>query len=286
VDKASRTAESGSKRRLLEAGSVPVLAKLPDVASELPTARTGNKPATHDVGYRFDPPELADRGWANDAHDRAAQFRTLKSELVYSPGTVRSLRPHVFDKTRASQRRRPMPRRDSPILPHANSFAIPRRGLLDSIGPVFRFAVLVAIFTAAGTWIRLSLFKSQGAGEGIEAAQISSQKAASGTSKTVNRPTQAPTASGPVGTTPESGTRVGRVRENDDFATLRGDILPVAPETVGSALPELIGPGLPRVQITEAPKVVIGDNSRDQDSPAAPAEVASVPGFSPKLPSR
>jgi hypothetical protein len=285
VDNASRTAASGSKRRLLEAGSVPVLAHLPDIAPELPAARPAKKATPQDVGYRFDPPQMAERGWATQAHDGASQVRTLKSELVYSPGSARSLRPHVFDKTRTSQRRRPMPRRESPILPRANSFAIPRRGILDSIVPVFRFAVLVAIFTAAGTWIQISFYKNQPAGGRADSDQVNVQHSAVGAPKTVNGPTQSPTAVGPVGTTPESGTRVGRVRENDDFATLRGDILPVAPESLGSASPELIGPGLPHVQVTEAPKVTpAGDAGSEPET--APAEIARVPGFSPRIPSR
>jgi hypothetical protein len=75
-----------------------------------------------------------------------------------------------------------------------------------------------------------------------------------------------------VGTTPESATRVGRVREKDDFATLRGDIMPVEPAigNIGCSSPKLIGPGLPHLQTTEP----------------AEAEVARVPGFSINIPSR
>jgi hypothetical protein len=288
VDNASRFPAAGSKRRLLEAGTVPVLAQLPDVSSELPAARTLKKTTAQEVGYRFDPPQMAERGSSNSANDRASQFRTLKSELVYAPGNTRSLRPHVFDKARVSQRRRPAPRRESPILPRSNSFAIPRRGLLDSIAPVFRFAMLVALFTAAGTWVQVAFVKNQATPEQLETAKASVQRPAAGAGKTVNRPTQAPTALGPVGTTPESGTRVGRVREKDDFATLRGDIMPVEPATgnIGSSSPELIGPGLPHLQTTEPPQVVLGDHAGQQDDPDRPAEVARVPGFSIKIPSR
>lgn len=227
---------------------------------------------------------MAERDWANDSNDRASQFRTLKSELVYAPGATRSLRPHVFDKSRVSPRRKPARRRESPILPRSDSFAIPRRGILDSLGPVFRFATLVALFTAAGTWVQVALHKNQPTDDRVDTAKISDQRSAGGALKNANHPTQSPTAVGPSGTTPESGTRVGRVREKDDFATLRGDILPIAPESVGSL--ELSGPGLPHLQITEAPKVAAeGEAALPADANGA-AEVARVPGFSLNLPSR
>jgi hypothetical protein len=259
---------------------------LPDVSFELPVAPTEKKLSTPDVGYRFDPPQMAERGWANDSNDRASQFRTLKSELVYAPGAARSLRPHVFDKSRVSPRRKPARRRESPILPRANSFAIPRRGLLDSLGPVFRFATLVALFTAAGTWAQLALHKIQPIDERVDTAKISDQRSANAALKNSNHPTQTPTAVGPAGTAPESGTRVGRVREKDDFATLRGDILPIAPETVESSSLELSGPSLPRLQITEAPKVATQDEAANHGDAHGAAEVARIPGFSMNLPSR
>jgi hypothetical protein len=265
----------------VETGAAPVIAQLTDVSPDLPSARAAKKATAQEVGYRFDPPQMADRRAYEAGQDRAAQFRTLKSELQYVPVSTRSLRPHVFDKTRAARRRKPMPRRDSPILPRANTFAIPRRGLLDSIAPALQFALLVALFTVAGTWVQMALHKNQGAAEPIETAKATDQRPMSGAAgKTVNGPPQAPTAIGPVRTTPESGTRVGRVRSQDDFATLRGDIMPVEPEMLGSTSPGLVGPGLPHVQFTEPPKAVVSNEVARAADLERPTEVARVPGFS------
>ncbi len=172
---------------------------------------------------------MANRETQEDSHGRPAQFHTLKSELIYSPRTSRPLQPHVFERARATQRHTRVPHRESPILPRTNPFANPRRGLIDAIVPVLRFATLVALFTAAGTWLQMT-FHNQPVATPTKSPKATVQHPAASAAKTVDRPVQPPTAVGPVGTTPESGTKVGRVRENDDFARLRGDILPVKPE--------------------------------------------------------
>ena len=131
------------------------------------------------------------------------------------------------------------------------------------------------------------MHKDQGAVERIETAKANAHRpGASAAGKTVNGPTQAPTAIGPIRATPESGTRVGRIRVQDDFATLRGDIMPVEPEMVGTSSPVLVGPGLPHIQITEPPKVVLGEDAAHAAELERPAEVARVPGFNLQLPSR
>lgn len=106
-----------------------------------------------------------------------------------------------------------------------------------------------------------------------------------------------------MGTTPESGTKVGRVRENDDFARLRGDILPVKPELSNTSelAPAVVGSGLPHVQLTELPHAGGNDDSArsedlvgsddltrasDATGPAGTPEVARLPDFLIGTPSR
>jgi hypothetical protein len=286
VDKGSQLPKTGSNRRTATLGAAPVLAQLPDVSDDLPADKAAQHTAPQRAGYRFDPPQATDRR-LREPQKNATQFRTLKSELVYAPRTPRPLQPHVFDRARLTQRQKPAFRRESPILPRSNTFAIPRRGMFDVLAPALQFALLVALFAAAGTWVQLNLFRDREALDRLEGAKASLHSPAP-SAKTVSRPISAPTALGPVGTTPESGPRFGRVREKDDFATLRGDILPAtaaAAETAGDA-PALVGPGLPQVQTTELPIIATPSATTNIDQAERPAEVARVPGFSDTLPSR
>ncbi len=127
--------------------------------------------------------------------------------------------------------------------------------------PVLRFATLVALFAAAGTWIQHGRFSSQPANESVNSPTTAAEPAAAN-AKTADQPVQAPTAVGPAGTTPKPAARVGRVRQNDDFATLRGDVL----------------------------RIGVGDDparSGEAAQPAQPPEVArGVPGFRIQTPSR
>ncbi len=284
MDKGSQLPNTGSNRRTATLGAAPVLAQLPDVSGELPVAKAAQRTAPQHAGYRFDPPQVTDRR-LRESQRNPSQFRTLKSELVYAPRTARPLQPHVFDRARAAQRQKPAFRRESPILPRTNTFAIPRRGLFDVLAPALQFAMLVAVFAAAGTWLQLNIFRDRDA---LEGAKATLEHSSTTSAKTVNRPVSAPTAVGPVGTTPEAGTRVGRVREKDDFATLRGDILPATSTTAETAgdSPALIGPGLPQVQAIESPTVATGNGLPHNDPAERTAEVARVPGFSHKLHSR
>jgi hypothetical protein len=267
-------------------GAAPLLAQLPDVSDELSADKAAQRTAPQRPGYRFDPPQATDRR-SREPQKNASQFRTLKAELVYAPRTPRPLQPHVFDRARAAQRQKPAYRRESPILPRSNTFAIPRGGMFDVLAPALQFALLVALFAAAGTWVQLNLFRDREALDRLEGAKASLHSPTP-SANTVSRPVSAPTAVGPVGTTPESGPRVGRVREKDDFATLRGDILPATTavaETAGDS-PALVGPGLPQVQTTDLPTIAIRSATMNNDQAERPAEVARVPGFSDKLPSR
>ena len=286
MDNASHTPETDAKRRQGEQSARPVLAQLPDVSAELQQQRAASKPAGN-VGYRFDPPQTSDRGVTRATTERATKYPTLKSQLVYSPHGPQAQRPHVFARGTAD-RRTNYPRRESAVLPRSNPFAIPRRSLADSIAPVVRFLTLVALFTAAGTWIQIVKLRNAENARLAEPPATTAHEPGEPAAKTADRFAEPPSASGPTGTTPESNTRMGRARENDDFAKLRGDILPIAPVAVAteSAFPDLTnanGTTLPRVRTTEPANSEIESEAATS---AAPPEVARIPGFSVRTPSR
>jgi hypothetical protein len=183
----------------------------------------------------------------------------------------------------------PMSRRESPILPRSNPFAIPRRGILDSLAPFLRFATLVALFTAAGIWLQAFAFRgTPPATKPVEAPSTTAQEPLNPATKTAERPAES-TSAGPVKSTPEPNALVGRAREND-FAKLRGDILPVpsATENAGPAMPGLVSASgeLPRVQTTELPTESTNSSAARPDEPARVPEVARLRGFNviPPLP--
>ncbi|HEX3598911.1 MAG TPA: hypothetical protein VHU84_02140 [Lacipirellulaceae bacterium] len=170
---------------------------------------------------------------------------------------------------------------------------------MDSVLPLLQFATLVALFAGIGTWYQVVQSRNHAVGVPIDNSNSTAQQSATPARKTVDRPIRTPTAIGPVGTKPESGTRVGRVQSSDDFARLRGDIMPYPSETANAdlAAPALVGPGLPRLQITELPTDAAeasNDVTRATDSipsgdatqPTRPSRVASVPGFHLETPSR
>jgi hypothetical protein len=100
-----------------------VLARLPEIAAEVsdvavPSSRA-NAPTT--LEYRFDPPQ-----------SRAAQ-------------------PAVRVERRWREKTR-----ESGVLPSSDPFAIPGQTLQQTLAPVIRFLMLVALFTIAGTIILLS----------------------------------------------------------------------------------------------------------------------------------
>jgi hypothetical protein len=286
VDNVSHTPEADAKRRQSEQSARPVLAQLPDVSAELQQQRATSKPAGN-VGYRFDPPQTSNRGVMRATTERATKYPTLKSQLVYSPHGPQAQRPHVFARG-AADRRTSFPRRESAVLPRSNPFAIPRRSLADSIAPVVRFLTLVALFTAAGTWIQIVKLRNAENARLAEPPATTAQEPVAPTAETADRSTAPPSASGPTGTTPESNTRMGRARENDDFAKLRGDILPIAPvaATAEMAFPDLTnadGTTLPRIRTTEPSNTALEAEAATSE---APPEVAGIPGFTVRKPSR
>jgi hypothetical protein len=100
-----------------------VLARLPEVATVVSQALQppGNPPVTGAVDYRFDPPQ-----------------------------------PQSFRRISRGDRGPRAAAGESPILPSSNPFAIPGPGLMTALGPVLRFVMLAALFTAAGIIILTS----------------------------------------------------------------------------------------------------------------------------------
>jgi len=190
-------------------------------------------------------------------------------------------------------------RRESPILPSSNLFENPQRRLLDSIAPAVRFVTLVLLFAAAGTWFQV--FGRHGAPpvKPVDPPTTTVDEHVAPATKTAERPAAGPTASGPNGITPEMNRRVGSVREDHDYARLRGDILTVPPTAYGL---EVItadtgerGRSLPRLQTAEVAQNEISAadgparsiNARlNVHDEAAIREAARFNGYIDKIPSR
>lgn len=248
VDNTSRTPTTEVKKPTPAIGGVPVLAQLPLVSPGRPIA--SNTPAaTRNLGRRFDPPQ-AERRTAPRAtsSENPTTFPKLKSELVYSPESARPPQPHVFEWARTREQRKQSPRSESRHLPRSNPYQLPRRSLLETLAPVMRFVVIVALFTAAGTWFQMSAIRKRHASEDSQPAKTANQPA-SPANDSLGRPAQAPTAIGPVSSPPESNTKIGRIRDSADYARLRGDILP-SPSSSSSAESshELAASRIPHVQ--------------------------------------
>src|SRR6185503_2186059 len=105
------------------------------------------------TSYRFDPPQTGD-AQAQSAIYRDIRRDTASTDTQSGGKTLRTHQPHVFDRGRVADRKT-SPRRESPILPSSNPFAIPRAGLLDSVAPAVRFLTMVVLFTAAATWFQM-----------------------------------------------------------------------------------------------------------------------------------
>jgi hypothetical protein len=111
--------------------------------------------------------------------------------------------------------------------------------------------------------------------------------------KTVDRPIHAPTAIGPVSTTPEAGLRAGRERSSTNYATLRGDILPIGPSDTAAAetaaSPNL-GPAgdvtLPHAQTSEITDTASRERQRLELQQQPEVASRTAPGAVNELPPR
>jgi hypothetical protein len=143
----------------------PVVARFPQIAAD-PVRRESRSSATtgEAIDYRFDPPQ------GHSLH-------------------------HV---TRSDDMLRPA-RRDSPILPRSDPFAISGSSWLEAFGPVARFLTLVALFTAAGM---ILLAKRNGVpasvGEKVSAEALQARPSLEPAAVAMESPAVAPTATGPA----------------------------------------------------------------------------------------
>ena len=195
MDKTPRFPATDTERRLALAAR-PVLARLPDVTADLPIQRPATQPSAGKVGYRFDPPQNADFGSRTATPEHVAEVRTPKLRPPNTSQKNRPPQPHVFDRGRSADRQARSPRRESPILPRSNPFALPRRRLVDSFTPVLRFLTLVALFTAAGTWVQVVGRHSRPESESMEPPKTASQPPMSSPGRSI--PPAQPTCSGSI----------------------------------------------------------------------------------------
>lgn len=284
-------------------GAAPVLARLPLVSPGRLTIKQAS-PAAPKTGYRFDPPQTGRYAGTTADEKRTATSQSLKSELVFAPRSAQKSHPHIFDWARTKEQRARNPQIETRHLPRSNTFLQRRRSSLGSLGPVLRFATIVVLCTAAGTWFQLNVFRKNNTEQEVEPPKTATHESTPA-GQAIERPLPMPTAVGPVSAPRESssGMRVGRVPSGVDYATLRGDILPDPSSTTGAeastAFTNKQNSALPRVQMAEPAGTVAGtipsrsvaSNRTPEQMPSAPAsnnsteaqastapEVASLPG--------
>jgi hypothetical protein len=270
-----------------------VLARLSDVSTSIP--RSMNQTTLGSTSYRFDPPQTA------DTQSQSALYRDIRrdstsGEVQAGGKTIRTHQPHVFDRSHGSDRRS-SPRRESPILPSSNPFAIPRAGLLDSVAPAIRFLTMVVLFTAAATWVQMVTRHTLPSNDSMELPKTASEAPIAPTKNAIDHPIPAPTAAGPLETSPQTGARVGRAK-GDDYATRKQSSAVPCPIVNPSVSPPRFlitgGQRLPQVQTSELPVVgnqvpvtlteqdtaVHGEELAGANEAEESAAVARYPGFS------
>jgi hypothetical protein len=232
-----------------------VLARLPDVADDAPTR------------------SQSPRSFANiDAHD----YR-------FDPPQARSLyHPHDGDHTQRSSRRQ------SPILPHSDPFAIGGGSWTETVGPIVRVVLLVALFTAAGIILLAGGNDQQPAvREKASTESTVTRQSLEPVGAIVEASASAPTAAGPAAMSDQSADHTAD--HDPDPAALNETVdepVPNAahardgateaarhpyPETAWPAavMPEAGQSALPQVQTTDPPHAV-----------------AQLPGFITEIPQR
>jgi hypothetical protein len=295
VDNASRNSATDARQGRGLQTAKAVLARLPDVTVETELQRTVAKTAAGGVDYRFDPPQTSPRTSAANS-EVGARSVTLRSELVYVPHNARMHRPHAFGRERVNVKTR---RRESPILPSSNLFENPPRRLLDAIAPAVRFVTLVVLFAAAGTWIHMLGRHGATPAKPIDPPTTTVDEHVVPAAKTAERPVVGPTASGPIGMTPETNWRVATAQDDHDYARLRGDILSVPQPAYGlevitadagkhgSSLPRLQTVDVPQNELSAADGPARSINARlNVHDEAAIREAARFNGYIDKTPSR
>ena len=236
------------------AGKWPVVARLPDVSDDAPSrSQSTRKSANTAHDYRFDPPQ------------------------------ARSLR-HTHDGDHAPRANR----RQSPILPRSDPFAIRGASMMERLGPVVRFVLLVALFTAAGVILLAGGKNAQpSAREKSSAEATVTRQKLEPAAMVVDASTSAATAAGPTtiadslvdrdsADSPDTDELNAPTNKPtpDDAQVQRGaseDAMSPYPETgwPQAAFPEGGHSALPQVQTTDAP-----------------GAIAHLPGFITEIPPR
>jgi hypothetical protein len=274
-------------RRFAEAGRWPVLVRLPNVSAEPQIGRTVKPAVPGGNEYRFDPPQAGD-------HSGPTSHVKTPARPSQPPASLRSAQqPHLFDRRR-NIGQRGFPRRESIVLPNTNPFSNPRPRLLDSVAPAVRFLTMVALFTAAGLWVQMLGKHGSPSSHSVEVPKTAAQPQFAPAKSAADDTVPAPTATGPIETTPESGARVGQL-DRDDFAARESSSFGPIPTTHPAVAPPhfLISAGgsVPRVRVTDsmadssASNGMSGSNNTanhafrsESDTREAPA-VARFPGF-------
>jgi hypothetical protein len=286
MNSASRSSTTDDNRQLAGAACWPVLARLPDVSIDSSTVRPTKQARPGAIEYRFDPPQLT---------DSALKTSTSSQTAIRNPRSAIPRQPHVFERGRTVGQRG-IPRRESPILPRSNPFSIPRKRLIDSVAPAIRFLTMVALFTAAGIWIQMMGRRTSLPDRPTETPRTADQPAVAPANNPLDHHlTPAPTAAGPIESSPKTGARVGRA-DGDDFANRERPAvaMPLAIRPTSTPPHFLVSSGgpWPRVQTTDPKPAGVGDapahdeiseqNRESDDSPT----VAQRPGFLIEIPTR
>src|SRR3954453_2072210 len=187
VDDAHRSSLATGKGHTATTARSPVLARLPDVSDESVPSQAGRSAAIGATNYRFDRPQ--------DSQVQSSAQASTRPPGV-SPKLGASHQPHAFGRSRVHRR---MTRRESPILPRSNPFAIPSARLIDTLAPALRFVTLVVLFTAAGIWLQsMSTRSATVDAQPKEQPQTASQLPAVPDRNTVAPQPPRPTAAGPL----------------------------------------------------------------------------------------
>jgi hypothetical protein len=297
VEKTPRTPSGETTaQRPADAARWPVLARLSDVSTSIP--RSASQATLGATSYRFDPPQTG------DAQSQSAIYRDIRRDTAstdtQSGGkSLRTHQPHVFDR---AADRKTSPRRESPILPSSNPFAIPRAGLLDSVAPAVRFLTMVVLFTAAATWFQMLTRHTPPAASSFEMPKTAADEPIAPTKNASDRPVTAPTAVGPLETNPQTGARVGRANGDDVTTGKQTSATPCPVVNPSVSPPHFLVAGrerLPQVQTGELPTVASETANELSQQIAAPVHeqpagvseeeapaVARYPGFDIEIPTR
>ncbi len=179
----------------------PVLVRIPDVGDLVQKSSSTQKVGDGPLAYRFDPPQSARRASTIPTSRYSETTSGVGISSVSSETPKRISRAVTNQAYERFDRPNTHPRtaERSPILPSTDPFEIPARGLTSALAPAMRFAMLVALFTAAGTSILMMRNSDSSAREANQAKPNSLVKHATITPARTEPGVTLPTAVGPLG---------------------------------------------------------------------------------------